>query len=134
MSRIIHEPIEFDGDTFNLLEYKCSVLHFALPNNIYWWPAREICIVGIGLDYECIKNAAEITVRQLIAEYKWGGESNTHYELGRGKGLLHNLLDTPLSELEGDFTVMLYDRSLIRDSDQGVTQQDLERQAAGGQQ
>jgi hypothetical protein len=133
MSRLIREKFNYDSDTFNLLEYKCSVLNFALPNNIYWWPVRELCIVGIGLDYECVRSTDQITVRRLITEYKWGSESNTHYVLGSGKGLIHNLLDTPLSELEGDFTVMLYDQSLIRDRDQGeLSQLDLELQEEGG--
>lgn len=134
MSQLLRESINVNSDILNLLEHKCCVLNFALPNNIYWWPAQECCIVSIGLDYESVRSTSEITVRRLIAEYEWGGESNNVYVLGSGTGLLPNLLDTPISELSEPFTMMIYDLFTLRNNDQppNLTQRDLQLQEEGG--
>lgn len=97
----------------NLLEPKCTVIYGGGDQQIYWWPLHSTCVVSMGRDYELIRceDEGEITIRMIMAAYKFGGESNSIFLLERGTGVIHNILDRPIRELAEGTVVRVYDNA-----------------------
>ena len=139
MSRLIRESYEVDAAFMNLLEHKCTVIYGELSRILYWWPLRSACVVGVGREYELIRceDEGEITLRMIMTAYEFGGESNSVFVLERGTGVIHNILDTPVRELEGLTIVRVSDNvSNVPNGDDNnlVTRilRDMELQEMGG--
>lgn len=113
MTRLIREHIEIDAATLNLLEQKCTVIYRECRRVIYWWPLRTACVIGVGQDYEIIwsEDWSDITIRMIMTAYEFGGESNSTFVLECGTGVIHNILDTSISELTEGTVVRVYDNA-----------------------
>lgn len=116
MSRLIREHIEVDAVILNLLEHKCTVFDGTLRRIMYWWPFRNGCVFYNGRDYDILSSNSysdgnDITIRNIMTTYEFGGESNSLFVLESGTGLIHNILDTPIRELREDTVVRVHDNA-----------------------
>jgi hypothetical protein len=143
MSRLIREHVDVDAAILNLLEHKCTVFDGTLRRIMYWWPFRNGCVVYNGRDYDILSSSSDgndITIRNIMAAYEFGGESNSLFVLESGIGLIHNILDTPISELWEGTVVRVHDNasdvsSNNNDNNDLVSRilRDIELQEMGGE-